>query len=476
MTSPRIIHALFPEQLLQPDGHFRSDMGLLVEDDRIAMVGTRSDLEEEVSRRRDAGSYVTSRTLNGKALLPGLVNTHSHAFQRGIRGCTEFPDKGRDTEEREDFWSWRGVMYQAADRLTPEDVESLALAVYVEMVKAGITHVGEFHYLHHQPDGTPYDDPDELAWRTLRASRGAGIRLTMLRTYYQRAGVGRPAPVGAQRRFCDKDLDHYLASLERIADLGIPVGIVPHSVRAVGKEDLQRLVEFQAAKGWPMHLHIAEQTKEIEECLQEYGCRPVELLQTLGGLNETTTLVHAIHLSPEEIQAIGTSRCHIASCPTTERNLGDGIVAADQLLKAGARFTFGTDSQCQISPFEDARQLEYHLRLAQQARSILFGDRDEAGCSLLKMLTVNGWSSLGQSGGTLEAGQPSDLIAIDLNHLSLAGSSSESLLTDILFSAPPGVVSDVWIKGVEVLCEGYHRAEIQATQDLRRVMNKLRQA
>lgn len=475
MTSPRIVHALFPEQLLASDGQFRSDMGLLIEDDRIAMVAERSDLEEEVARRRAAGAYVTSRTLNGKALLPGLVNTHSHAFQRGIRGCTEYPDSRREGREKEDFWSWRGVMYRAADRLTPEDVESLALAVYVEMVKAGITHVGEFHYLHHQPDGTPYDDPDELAWRILRASRGAGIRLTMLRTFYQRAGVGRPTPEGAQRRFCDPDLDHYFGSLERLSERGIPVGITPHSVRAVSEKDFQRLVEFQADKGWPMHLHIAEQTKETDECLQEYGCRPVEFLERLGGLKDTTTLVHAIHLTPQEIRAIGAARCHIASCPTTERNLGDGIVNADQLLQAGARFTFGTDSQCQITPFEDARQLEYHLRLAQQSRSILFNDRDEAGRSLLKMLTVNAWSSLGQSGGSLETDQPSDFIAIDLNHLSLAGSSPESLLTDLLFSAPPGVVSDVWIRGVEVVCEGYHRAQIQAAQDLRRVMAKLRQ-
>lgn len=471
MSAPRIVHALFPELLFSAHG-FLSGRALLFEDDRIALVDERQVVLEEVERRREQGQYVTSRQLPGKALVPGLVNTHSHAFQRGIRGRTEYPRAGGG--EREDFWSWRGVMYRAADRLAPEDVEALALGLYVEMVKAGITHVGEFHYLHHQPDGTPYENPDELAHRTLRAARGAGLRLTMLRTYYARAGVGRPEPEGAQRRFCDPDLEFYLASLERLAAAGVPVGVTPHSIRAVPQDDLVRLVELARERNWPLHMHISEQPREVEECVEEYGCRPVELMQRLGGLTPLTTLVHAIHLNAIEIEAIGDSGCSIASCPTTERNLGDGVVPAHELRMAGAFFTFGTDSQCQIAPLEDARQLEYHLRLQAQARSLLFSDDRQAGLELLAMLSENGWRSLGGQGGRLEVGQPSDFVAFDLNHLSLAGASQESLPLDLVFSASPEAVSDVWCQGVEVVNDRYHRAELQAAEDLARVFRKLR--
>jgi formimidoylglutamate deiminase len=472
MKPPRIVHALYPDLLYSSSG-FADGMGLLVEDQSIAMVASHADLKAEVERRRQAGDYVTSRTLTGKALLPGLVNTHSHAFQRGIRGRTEYPERPHN-RAREDFWSWRGVMYETAERLTPEDVEALALGVYVEMLKAGITHVGEFHYLHHQDDGTPYDDPDELAWRVLRASRGAGLRLTMLRAYYQRAGVGRPKPEGAQRRFCDPDLDFYLASLVRLAESGCPVAVTPHSIRAVPKRDLELLADFAKKRGWPLHLHISEQVKEVEESIHEYGCRPIELLERLGGLGPATTLVHAIHLSDGEITAVGAANCSIASCPTTERNLGDGIVAAEALLAAGARFTFGSDSQCQITLFEDARQLEYHRRLQAQARALLFTDQGLAGAGLFAMLTVNGWRSLGGEGGQLETGQPSDLVAIELDHLSLAGWSPSSLATDLVFSASPEVVTDVWVGGVEVVCERFHRAQHQAASGLARVLTKLR--
>lgn len=471
MSTPRIVHALYPELCLAATG-FTSDLALLFEDEQIVLLDTHQAVRDEVEQRRDQGQYVTARNLPGKALMPGLVNTHSHAFQRAIRGRTEYPRSG--TGQREDFWSWRGVMYRVADQLQPEDVEALALGLYVEMAKAGITQVGEFHYLHHQADGTPYEQPEELAHRVLRAGRGAGLRIAMLRTYYARAGVGRPEPEGAQRRFCDPSLDFYLAALDRLAAEGCAVAVTPHSIRAVPKDELERLIGVAAERNWPLHMHISEQPREIQECLQEYGCRPVELMQQLGGLTPSTTLVHAIHLTAEEIEAVGAAGCSIASCPTTERNLGDGIVAAEALRNAGARFTFGTDSQCQIAPFEDARQLEYHRRLEAQARSLLFADSTQAGLELLSMLTENGWRSLGGQGGQIAVGQPSDLIAIDLNHLSLAGSDPQNLALDLVFSASRDAVSDVWCRGVEIVNDRHHRAEIQAAEDLRRVFSKLR--
>lgn len=473
MSSPRIILALYP-QLLWSESSFREDFALLVEDDRIVAVDSSATIREQVAQRKDQGQYVTTRRLVGKALIPGLVNTHSHAFQRGIRGRTEYPRGGGD--EREDFWSWRGVMYNTASQLSPEDVEALALGCYVEMVKAGYTRVGEFHYIHHQPDGTPYQDRNELAWRVLRGARGAGIRVTMLRAYYRRAGVGRPQPEGAQRMFCDQRLDHYFEDLEAIQSSGCSVAVTPHSVRAVESPELAELIGYSDRHKLPFHIHVSEQPREIEECLQEHQCRPVELLQRLNGLSERSCLVHAIHLQPNEIEAIGQNRCFIASCPTTERNLGDGIVPAKALIQAGARFTFGSDSQCQLAPFEEARQLEYHLRLRDGTRSVLFRDHHEAGTRLLEMLTTNGHRSLGDPrAGHLAAGQTSDLVAIDLNHLALVGWSPESLALDLVFSAVPGCVSDVWIGGVEVVVDGHHRTQEQAVLGLTRVLKKLRQ-
>lgn len=449
-------------------------MGLLLEDDHIVAVEGRTKIEELVAQRCADGQYVTTRRLPGKALIPGLVNTHSHAFQRGIRGRTEFPNGGGDGA-REDFWSWRGVMYDTATRLSPEDVEALAFACYVEMVKAGTTRVGEFHYLHHQPDGTPYEDPNELAWRVLSGARGAGIGVTMLRSYYRRAGVGRPQPEGAQRMFSDRKIEDYFAAIEAIQSSGCEVGVTPHSVRAVTAPELEQLAQYSSSKELPLHIHVSEQPKEIEECLQEHDCRPVELLERLGALSSRACLVHAIHLTEGEIAAIGEANCFIASCPTTERNLGDGIVPARALAQAGARFTFGSDSQCQIAPFEEARQLEYHLRLRDCSRSVLYADDQTAGKRLMGALTVDGWASLGrQQAGLLEAGHQADLVAVDLKHLALAGWSPDSLALDLVFSAVPGCVTDVWIGGTEVVADGFHRAQEQAAMALARVLKKLR--
>jgi formimidoylglutamate deiminase len=472
MANPQIVNALFPDLLWNED-HFKLDHGILISEQGILAVKPASELQSELTQRRKKGEYVTSRRLPRRALIPGFINTHSHAFQRAIRGRTEYPSQAKG--DTEDFWSWRSLMYQAASELGPLDIEAVSQAAFVEMVKSGITRVGEFHYLHHQPDGTPYPDPDELAHRVLSGAHSAGLSVTLLRAFYQRAGVGRPAAEGAQKIFCDPDVDFYLQTLDRLRSEGVDVGVTAHSVRAVPKKDLQQLVEYARKNDLPFHIHVSEQTKEIEECLEEYGLRPVELLDDIGGLGTSTTLVHAIHLQENEIQAIGKSRSTIASCPTTERNLGDGIVPAKQLLEAGASFTFGTDSQCQICLPEDARQLEYHLRLLHQTRSVLFRDNQEAAPKGMNMLTADGARSLGvPKGGKLETGYDADVVALDLEHLALAGTSPESLALDILFSFVPQMVTDVWCRGTEVVSQGFHRAEHQARDNLREVMRKLR--
>lgn len=472
MASAQILTALYPD-LLWHKGRFESNYGILISELGIQAVSPAGELELEVVRRKDRGEYITLRRLPRKALIPGFVNTHSHAFQRAIRGRTEFPRQ--NNSDREDFWSWRGLMYQAASELSPTEIEAVSQAVFVEMVKSGITRVGEFHYLHHQKDGTPYPDPDELANRVLSGARSAGISVTLLRSFYQRAGVGRPQAEGAQKIFCDPDVEFYLATLDRLQAQGITIGVTAHSVRAVSKPALERLITYARSHDLPFHIHVSEQQREIEECLSEYKLRPVELLHSLDALGPQTTLVHAIHLTDNEIQAIGTNRAIIASCPTTERNLGDGIVPARELLQAGATFTFGTDSQCQICLPEDARQLEYHLRLLYQTRSVLFGDNQQAAAKGMDMLTVDGARSLGAvKAGKLEVGYDSDLVALDLDHLAIAGASTQSLATDILFSFVPSVVTDVWCQGTEVVSDRFHRAEHQAQDNLRQVLRKLR--
>ena len=472
MATPQLLLALYPD-LLWYQGAFRPGMGLLASDLGILMVDSASLVEEDVARRRQRGEYVSVRRLAQKALLPGFINTHSHAFQRAIRGRTEYPT-GESSQE-ENFWSWRGLMYDAATRLEPLDVEAVAQAVFVEMVKAGITRVGEFHYLHHKPDGTPYDDPDELTNRVLRGAGSAGIKVTLLRSFYQRQGVGRPQPDGAQKIFCDPSLEFYLETMDRLRERGIQVGVTPHSVRAVTRENIAALLDYARRNDLPFHIHASEQPREIEECLEEHGQRPIELLAELGALESHTTLVHAVHVNEGEIRSIGEAGVSIASCPTTERNLGDGIVPAAELLKAGAFFTFGTDSQCQICLPEDARQLEYHLRLKNLQRCLLFEDQVGAGQAFLDMMTANGARSLGQKQeGRLETGCTSNFFSLNLDHLSLAGASAESLPLDIVFSFENSAVSDVWIDAQEVVSDGHHRAEKQALRNLTRVLKKLR--
>lgn len=472
MTTPKIVSALFPD-LLWHANEFKPNFGVLISDAGILAVAPHSELRELMDKKRDQGDYITYRRLPDRALLPGFVNTHSHAFQRAIRGRTEFPGVRKDGTES--FWSWRDSMYSAASKLDPTDLEAISQAVFVEMVKSGITRVGEFHYLHHQPNGSPYPDPDELTNRVLSGARSAGLKVTLLRAFYERAGVGRPSPEGAQKIFCDPSLEYYLETLERLRQRNLDIGVTAHSVRAVTKSGLEALSNFAQTHALPFHIHVSEQKKEIEECLSEYQCRPVELLADVGALTSKTTLVHAIHLSDREIEAIGKGNCFIASCPTTERNLGDGVVPAAPLLRSGAKFTFGSDSQCQISLPEDARQLEYHLRLQGEVRSLLYPTNLEAGREMLSMLTSQGAASLGATDeGVVREGAASDLIAIDLNHLCLAGASAQSLPLDIIFSLENSAVTDVWVDGTEIVSQGYHRAEKQAQQNLRRVMTKLR--
>ncbi|WP_434389823.1 formimidoylglutamate deiminase [Melittangium boletus] len=396
--------------------------------------------------------------LPGRALLPGLVNGHSHAFQRLIRGRTEYVPAGVGSD---DFWSWREAMYRAAESLSPEEVYLASRQAFLEMVLAGITAVGEFHYLHHQADGTPYADPNELAHAVIRAARDVGLRIVLLRVGYARAGF-RVAPNPRQRRFIDPDVDTFLSSVETLARTtrgqpGVSVGLAPHSVRAVTREWLAAAAT--ALPELPLHMHVAEQPREIEACLAEHGRRPVELLADVGLLSPRFTAVHAVHVTEAEARLLGEREALVCACPSTERNLGDGIVPADVLLQAGVRVCLGSDSQATVDLLDEARQLEGHLRLARLRRAVLdpgTGAVDGLAARLFDMATAQGARSLGLDAGRLAPGAPADFFTVDLHHPSLLGASPASLLAGIVLGGDKAAVRDVVVGGRAVVTDGHH--------------------
>src|SRR5882762_9681199 len=316
-----------PKQLWLPDliyrgGRFRENSALLC------------DEAGRIPETTEPHEVVVSSKLRNRALLPGLVNAHSHAFQRVIRGRTEY----RTTNSRDSFWTWREMMYRAASRLSPEDVYDASRMAFLEMALSGITAVGEFHYLHHAPDGKAYDDPNLIAKQVVRAANDVGLRIALLRVAYARSGF--QTEINArQLRFIEKDSDSYLRNVEQlIADMdraSAPawVGIAPHSVRAVPLDYLKEIINFANERTLPLHMHVAEQPAEVSACIEEYGRSPVALLATEGLLSERFTAVHAIHVSPKAVGMLADAGVTVCACPTTERNLGDGIVPVDGYFK-----------------------------------------------------------------------------------------------------------------------------------------------
>jgi formimidoylglutamate deiminase len=400
--------------------------------------------------------------LPGRALLPGLANAHSHTFQRLFRGRAEGRAAGGDT-----FWTWREQMYRAAGFVSPEDLYDVARAAFLEMVSAGITVVGEFHYLHRDPAGEAYADPNLLGNQVVAAAQSVGMRICLLRAGYFRAGFERE-PHPGQRRFYESP-DEYQRNLENLIAAyakaeGVTVGAAPHSIRAVPLEELKRIAEFARSRGrLPLHMHISEQVGENAACVAEYGMTPVALMAEHEILSPQTTLIHAIHLTESEFDSVARSGTTICSCPTTERNLGDGIFPADTAARLGIPVAFGTDSQAQIDILEDARQLEYHLRLRDQQRGILdasaradWVSRAPIGAGLFGSATRNGYAALGLPGGSLAAGEPADFFTVDLNDLSILGVDPESLAAQAVFALSKGAIREVAVQGRLILEDGQH--------------------
>jgi formimidoylglutamate deiminase len=442
---------LLAPELLYRDGVFHR--GLVVaydEGGRITRVVPQSQVAGD-------GEVVA---LLGRALVPGFVNAHSHAFQRLIRGRTQW----RPADVAADFWSWRDAMYAAALALSPEDVYEVSRFCFIEMLRAGITAVGEFHYLHRDPAGELYADPLELERRVLAAAEDAGIRICLLNVAYATGAIG--APLGpAQRRFATPDLDDYLASTTALLKLvarrdRATAGVAPHSVRAVPRGWLQSIHAYARERDLPFHMHVSEQPAEVAACQDAYGLRPVELLAEDGVADERLTAVHATHILDREIAILAAAPGPtVCVCPATERDLGDGILAAEELVAAGARIAIGTDSQTVIAPLEEVRLVEYHERLRKLRRVVLserVADRLEVAPRLLDMATRAGGRALRLDAGVLETHALADFSAVDLTHPALAGWDDETLPALLALCAPADVVTDVWVGGVQRVQAGRH--------------------
>jgi formimidoylglutamate deiminase len=427
---------------------------------------------------REPSDVARAQRLFNRAILPGLVNVHSHAFQRVIRGRTEH----RTAAQRDTFWSWRESMYHAANQLTPETMYHAARMAFLEMALSGITTVGEFHYVHHSPGGEPYADRNLLALQVLRAAEEVGVRIALLRTAYVRAGWQKSADPG-QARFitpCPQDFiadtEALRAAVARDCPMGRAwIGIAPHSVRAVPLDYLREVASFARANDLPLHMHVAEQPAEVEACLAEYGLRPVALLHEHGILDSRFTAIHAIHITGDEIDYLAEARAKVGACPTTERNLGDGTSAADKLLAAGVGICFGSDSNVQIDLLEDARALEYHLRMSQLERVVLAPDSSHDGLAkrLFDCATETGAQSLAAPGGKLEIGRAADFFTVDLSDPSIAGAGASSLLNHIVFSLERTAVREVSIAGEFVVRDGRHPLQEEIVRNFDAVQKTL---
>lgn len=426
--------------LIYIDGAFESGVAMLV--DEGGTITGFSRAEEDLKR---------ARMLAGRAILPGLVNVHSHTFQRAIRGRTEHRTAaGKDT-----FWTWRESMYHAANQMSPEDIFRATRMAFLEMLLSGITSVGEFHYV---------DQNLEVARAILRAGKELGLRVTLLRTAYVRAGWKKD-PNPGQARFLTPDVDRFLADTDAMIAEGARVGVAPHSVRAVPIDFIRAMADYARDRGLPLHMHVSEQPAEVEASIGEYGRRPVELLAEHGVLGERFTAVHAIHITGEEAWMLGTST--VCACPTSERNLGDGAVPADKLFEAGARICLGSDSNVQIDILEDARELEYHLRMNKLERAVLNT------AWLFESATESGARSLGSPGGKLEPGRAADFFTIDLNDCSVAGANRDSLLAHVVFSLERTAVREVFVGGEMAVCDGRHRLQEEIVREFGEVQRSL---
>jgi formimidoylglutamate deiminase len=451
MTLPSV----FAEVALLPDGWARDVLFEVAPDGGLAAVTPNA-------RARLLDAQAGDIELAAGPVLPGMPNLHSHAFQRAMAGLGEHAANAEDS-----FWTWRELMYRFVARLEPRQIEAIATLLYIEMLKAGYTAVGEFHYLHHQPDGAPYADRAETGKRMLRAAEAAGIGITLLPVLYGYGGFGGQPAGDGQRRFLN-DPDGVLeivAGLE--AALGDDprgtVGLAPHSLRAVTPETLSAALDGLSARA-PVHIHVAEQTREVEDCMAWSGARPVRWLLDHAPVEPRWCLVHATHMEPDETADLAASGAVAGLCPTTEANLGDGLFDGPGYWAAGGVWGIGSDSHVSVSPIEELRWLEYGQRLRDRRRNVLRGRAPGIGAQLFRDALEGGARALGRPIGRLAPGFRADFLVLERDLPTLVGLEDDALLDALVFAGNRNPVRDVAVGGRWVVRDGHHPAEAGALQ------------
>ena len=438
-------HSLFAADALLPTGWARN---VLVQWDGAGRItGVAADAAVPAGTPVAAGP-----------VIPGMPNLHSHAFQRAFAGLTEYRAESQDS-----FWSWRNLMYRFAARITPESLEAIATWLYVEMLEAGYTSVCEFHYVHHDQGGTPYADDATLSLALLRAARNAGMGITLLPVLYQTSGFGAKPPRADQARFI-RSTGNMLSLLERLAPAaraqGAVLGLAPHSLRAVPPESLTAAVQGLAALDphAPIHIHIAEQTQEVDDCIAWSGQRPVRWLLDHAPVDERWCLVHATHMTPDEYAGAARSGAVAGICPTTEANLGDGIFDMPLWLQQGGRWGVGSDSHACVNAAEELLMLEYSQRLSRRQRNVLASAaQPEVATAMTLQAVAGGAQAAGRAVGGIAVGQQADMVALDAQHVALRDLPAHSMLSAHVFgSHRTSAIGSLWVAGVRRVSGGRH--------------------
>lgn len=408
-------------------------------------------------------------------VIPGMVNCHSHAFQRAFAGFSEQGSEGKDS-----FWTWRNIMYKFLEQLSAEDAQVIASQLYIEMQKMGYTRVAEFHYLHHDIDGENYSSLSTMAQAIFAAAEQSGIGLTLLPVLYRFSGFGAQQPNNGQKRFINsvEQFNHLVSECFDVASsqTNSNVGIAPHSLRAVDKSSLLaavthvRSLDPQA----PIHIHIAEQQKEVDDCLEHYGQRPVQWLLNNADLDKHWCLIHATHIDEQERKGIIASQAIAGICPTTEANLGDGIFPTDEFLNDNGTFAIGSDSHISVNPIEELRWLEYAQRLSKQQRALLAtAEQKSVGLNLWQQAALGGAQSTNSNTGELAIGKQADLVVLDDSQLRLFAHDDEHLLDSVIFASQQNPVQNVMVNGQWTIRDGKHALEQSCADKFASLLSKL---
>jgi formimidoylglutamate deiminase len=419
---------LLPE-LVWTNGRFERDRAVVIGDDgRIWSVEPRAAHHQGLDLPR-------------RALLPGFIDAHSHAFQRGLRAQAQRFDTGSGN-----FWTWRETMYRLADSLDVQGFYEVSRLAFEEMLAAGITCVGEFHYLHHAGESARWAFDDAI----LASARDAGIRLVLLQCYYATGAIRKPL-VGAQQRFGPGSRDEFMRQLDRLIGKLDPatqsIGLAPHSIRAVPPDDLRFLADIAAKNHWPFHMHVEEQRQEIEQCVAAYGKNPLRLLLDELPIDARFTAIHCTHSKPADLAQLAACGGSACLCPLTEGNLADGIADVPSMRSSRLRLCIGSDSNIRIGMTEELRWLEFAQRLSRERRGILLDDAGRCATGLLRIGTSNGADALHVNAGSIAPGKLADLITVDLDHLSVRGAEDDGVLDSLILGSGNSAIDEVWVGG-----------------------------